>query len=172
MTTRQTPSFHSTSGGQTYTPVPGPQGPQGPQGETGPQGPEGIQGPQGEVGPLGPQGPQGDPGDTGATGPQGDGVTLVKTEAGTAYTAVLTDAGHYIRFTSASAVDFTIPPNATVAFPINTEIEFEQSAAGTVSVVAGVGVAINSLGADLSLSGQFAVGRLKQTATDTWTLMQ
>lgn len=94
----------------------------------------------------------------------------VSTQTGTSYTAALTDANDYIEFTNGSAVNFTIPPNASVAFPIKTVIEIEQAGAGALTVVAGAGVTINSRGGDLTLAGQYAVAALKKKATDTWTL--
>jgi hypothetical protein len=50
----------------------------------------------------------------------------VSSQSGTSYTAVLADANGFVRFTSASPVTFTIPPNSSVAFPVGTEIHFSQ----------------------------------------------
>jgi hypothetical protein len=91
-------------------------------------------------------------------------------QSGTSYTAVLGDKNTYIRFTNASPVTFTIPPNSSVAFPIDTVIEIEQAGAGALTVAAGSGVTINSRSADLTLAGQYAVAFLKKVATNTWTL--
>jgi hypothetical protein len=108
----------------------------------------------------------------------GDTITIasapvgsaVSTQTGTSYTAVLGDANTYIRFTNASAVSFTIPPNSSVAFPVNTLIEVEQAGAGALSFVAGTGVTLNSRASDLTLAGQYAVAFAKKVATDTWTV--
>src|SRR3990167_5115027 len=62
-----------------------------------------------------------------------------KSEAGTAYTAVLADANKYILFTAATAVAFTIPPNSSVAFPVDTVIALEQNGAGVVTITPGAG---------------------------------
>jgi len=94
----------------------------------------------------------------------------VTTQAGTSYTAALTDANTYIQFTNASAVSFTIPPNASVAFPIGTVIEVEQAGAGALSFVAGSGVTLNSRSSDLTLAGQYAVAFAKKVGTNTWTV--
>jgi hypothetical protein len=94
----------------------------------------------------------------------------VASQTGTTYTAVLGDASTYIQFSNAGAITFTIPPNSSVAFPVGTVIEMEQSGAGALSVAAGAGVTINSRGADLTLAGQYAVASIKKVATDTWTL--
>lgn len=97
-------------------------------------------------------------------------ANTVSSQTGTAYTAVLGDADTYIRFSNASAITFTIPPNSSVAFQVGTVIEIEQAGAGALSVAAGSGVTINSRAADLTLAGQYAVAFLKKVATDTWTL--
>jgi len=94
----------------------------------------------------------------------------VTSQAGTSYTAVLGDANTYIRFSNASAVSFTIPPNSSAAFPVGTVIEVEQAGAGALSFVAGSGVTLNSRSSDLTLAGQYAVAFAKKVATDTWTV--
>lgn len=96
--------------------------------------------------------------------------TVVSSQSGTSYTAVIGDANGYIRFTNGSPVTFTIPPNSSVAFPVDTVIEMEQAGAGALTVAAGSGVTINSRGTDLTLAGQYGVAALKKVATDTWTL--
>lgn len=93
------------------------------------------------------------------------------TQAGTSYTAVLADANTYILFTSSTAVAFTIPPNASEAFPIDTVISFEQNGTGPVTLTPGSGVTLNSRGAALITAGQYAVGSIKKVAADTWTVI-
>jgi hypothetical protein len=108
----------------------------------------------------------------------GDTITIAGTyappvassQSGTSYTAVIGDANTFIRFTSASSVTFTIPPNSSVAFPVDTEIHFSQSGAGALSVAAGSGVTINSRSSDLTLAGQYAVAFVKKVSTDTWLM--
>lgn len=97
-------------------------------------------------------------------------ANTVSSQTGTTYTAVLGDADTYIRFSNASSITFTIPPNSSVAFPVGTVIEMEQAGAGALSVAAGSGVTINSRGSDLTLAGQYSVAAIKKVATDTWTL--
>lgn len=94
----------------------------------------------------------------------------VKSQSGTTYTAVMADANTYTQFTNGSAITFTIPANASVAFPVGTEITVEQNGAGALSIAASGGVTINSRGSDLTLAGQYAVAVLKKVATNTWTL--
>jgi len=64
------------------------------------------------------------------------GLHTVTTQTGTTYTAVLADADTYIQFNNASAITFTIPPNSSVAFPVGTVIQMEQTGAGALSIAA------------------------------------
>lgn len=100
----------------------------------------------------------------------GGGGSSVSTQSGTAYTAVVGDANTYVRFTNAGAVTFTIPTNASVAYAVGTELQFEQAGAGTVTIAAAGGVTVNSRGGAITTAGQYSVGVAKKVATDTWTL--
>ena len=93
------------------------------------------------------------------------------TQTGTAYTAVLGNAGGYIQFTNAAAVAFTIPANASVAFAIGTVITVEQNGAGVVTLTPDAGVTLRSRGSLLATGGQYAVAQVKKVATDTWTVI-
>jgi hypothetical protein len=102
-------------------------------------------------------------------GTGGGGGSSVSSQSGTSYTAVLGDANTYIRFTNSSAVTFTIPTNASVAYAVGTVIEFEQAGAGTVTPTAAGGVTVNARGGAVGTAGQYAVASVKKVATDTWT---
>lgn len=95
----------------------------------------------------------------------------VDTVSGTTYTFVLTDAGKMKRSTSGSATTFTIPTNASVAFPVGTQIDLLQFGAGKLTIAAIGGVTLNSLGGNKSAAGQYVGMTLKQVATDSWVLM-
>lgn len=107
----------------------------------------------------------------------GDTITIklkgatTKQETGTSYTGVLADANKYIQFTNGSAIAFTIPPNSSVAYPVDTVIAIEQNGAGVVTFTAGVGVTLHSRGGLLATAGQYAVAQAKKVATDTWTII-
>ena len=101
----------------------------------------------------------------------GSGNLTVRTQTGTTYTAVLGDADDYIQFTSASAVAFTIPPNTSVAFPVDTIITIEQNNTGAVTFTPGGGVTFRGLNSAFTTSGQYGVAQAKKTATDTWTIL-
>jgi len=84
------------------------------------------------------------------------------------YTALLTDDGKFITISSASANNFTVPPNSSVAFGIGTQLNIAQLGAGTTTIVAGSGVTLNSAGAKLKLDAQYAVATCVKTDTNTW----
>ena len=59
--------------------------------------------------------------------------------------------GDYYRSTGASDVNATVPPNASVAYPVGTVITIRQAGNGVVTLVAGSGVTLNG---DLKTAGQ------------------
>ena len=84
------------------------------------------------------------------------------------YTAVLTDDGKLITMSVASANNFTVPPNSSVAFGIGTQLNIAQLSTGATTIVAGSGVTLNSDGAKLKLNAQYAVATCVKTDTNTW----
>ncbi len=86
-------------------------------------------------------------------------------------TFALTDRNTWQKTTSGSAMNLTVPTNASVAFPIGTEIDVFQEGAGQVTFVAAGGVTINSAGFALKITNQFGGASLKKTASDTWALV-
>ena len=71
---------------------------------------------------------------------------------------------------SAGAITITIPTNASVSFPVGTEIELCRQGAGTVTVVAASGVTLLSVDSQVAIAAQYGVVALKQIAVDTWLL--
>lgn len=95
----------------------------------------------------------------------------VNPQTGTTYTFVIGDAGDMVTFNNASAITATIPPNSSVAFPVNqTVINLAQLGAGQVSIAPGSGVTLNSSGTKRKLSGQYSTAAIVKYATDTWLL--
>lgn len=92
-------------------------------------------------------------------------------QTGTTYTLVLTDAGKMVTMTNASSNTLTVPPNSSVAFPVNTRIDLIQYGAGNTTIAAGSGVTIYSSGSKLKLTGQYSGASLWKKATDTWVLV-
>ena len=95
-------------------------------------------------------------------------VLPINTQAG-AYTVALTDASGYVRMTSATEVNLTVPPNATVAFPIGSVIQVRQAGAGQVTVVEGSGVTVTS-SESKKFRKQGSTIALIKVATDTWDM--
>ena len=98
-------------------------------------------------------------------------IVALVTQSGTAVTAALTDVGKLINFTSGTAVAFTIPANATVAFSVGDQINIMALSTATTTIVAGAGVTLNSNGAKLILNGQYAVATCLKTDTNTWVVV-
>lgn len=88
------------------------------------------------------------------------------------FTLALTDKGKLVTANHASvAIVITVPPNSSVAFPVNSKIDLASLGAAVVSVAAGAGVMINSSGGKLKLTGQYSGASLTKIATDTWLLV-
>jgi len=60
------------------------------------------------------------------------------------YTPVLADKNAYIVMDVATANNFTVPPNASVAYPAGANLHVRQRGLGQTTLVAGVGVTINT----------------------------
>lgn len=99
-------------------------------------------------------------------------MSLARLNAQTAsYTAVIADAGAWIEMNVATANNFTVPPNSSVAFPLGTLLTVVQIGAGQTTLVPGSGVTILSSGAALHLNGQYSSVSLYKRATDTWVAL-
>jgi hypothetical protein len=90
------------------------------------------------------------------------------------YTVVLTDnRNKLVTMSVASANDFLIPTNASVAFPIGSVINVIQIGAGqtTIKAVTSGTTTISSTGATATapkLRAQFSAASCIKIATDTW----
>jgi hypothetical protein len=162
----------------------GPTGPTGAQGEvgatgatgpdglsiTGPTGPEGA--PSNVTGPTGPTGPEvtGPTGPIGPTGPEGQWETaqIIDTKDST-YTAVLADAGKFLRFTNSSTVNFVIPTNDAEAFDVGQRIDLTQYGTGLVEVLGDTGVTVRATPTN-KLRAQYSVASVIKIATNEWLL--
>jgi hypothetical protein len=95
-------------------------------------------------------------------------MIAINAQTGTTYSVVLSDDGKLITCSNASSIALTIVPNSSVAFGIGTQINIAQLGAGQVTITAGAGVTLNSAGAKLKLSAQYAVATCVKTDTNTW----
>lgn len=87
----------------------------------------------------------------------------------TSYVLVLGDAGFTIEMNVAGSNTLTVPPNSSVAFPINTRIDLVQLGAGQTTVVAGAGVTIRAT-PGLKIAAQYYGASLYKRGTDEWVL--
>jgi hypothetical protein len=95
-------------------------------------------------------------------------MIAINAQTGTTYTTVLSDDGKLITCDNAATISVTVPPNSSVAYGIGTQLNFAQLGAGTVQLVAGSGVTLNSAGAKLKTDAQYAVCTCVKTGTDEW----
>jgi hypothetical protein len=85
----------------------------------------------------------------------------------TNYTLVIGDQGTLVRMTVATANTCTVPPNSSVAFPLNKSLDVCQYGAGQTTITAGAGVTLQST-PGLKLRAQYSCCSLYKVATDTW----
>lgn len=85
-------------------------------------------------------------------------------------TLSLVDANCIVEGNNATAMTITIPANASVAFPIGTNIVVYQKGAGTVTIAAAAGVTLWANGNKTKTSAQYAAAALFKVATDTWLI--
>jgi len=86
------------------------------------------------------------------------------------YTLVLGDAHHYVEMEVSSANNLTIPTNASVAFPIGTEIRVTQLGTGQTTILGDTGVTIRTQGGKDKTTGQYSVATLFKRGLDEWYL--
>ena len=95
-------------------------------------------------------------------------------QTGTTYTFVLTDANNtLVTASNASAQTFSIPTNASVAYPVGSQINIIQIGAGqvTINAVTPATTTISSTGTTSTapkLRAQFSSATLVKAATDLW----
>lgn len=92
-------------------------------------------------------------------------VASSRNATGTTDTAVMEDAGCLVRMTNASASVHTVPPNASVAFPVNTVYNVYAAGAGGVTITPGAGVTIRKNTIPLA---QYEECSLRKDATNEW----
>lgn len=95
-------------------------------------------------------------------------------QTGTTYTFVLADADNkLVTLSNASAIAVSIPTNASVAFPIGTQINLIQIGAGQVTVSAATPgtttvVSTGSTSASPKCRAQYSAITLIKKNTDSW----
>ncbi len=94
----------------------------------------------------------------------------INEQAGTTYVLVLLDNGRLVDCNNAGAITLTIPTNASVEFPIGTQILIRQKGAGQVTVTPDVGVTLNTIEGENKTRVQYSIAGLIKITTDTWSL--
>jgi len=94
-------------------------------------------------------------------------------QTGTTYTFVLADNGKLVTASNASAQTYSIPTNASVAYPIGTQINIIQIGAGqvTINAVTSGTTTVASTGATSTapkLRTQYSSATLIKANTDLW----
>ena len=79
------------------------------------------------------------------------------------------DAGTVQRVNSSSGVTVTVPANASVAFPVGTEIEVYRAGSGAVTIGAS-GVTVECAIVQRGVADRYTSIVLKKWATDTWSI--
>jgi len=100
------------------------------------------------------------------------GQLTLNAQTGTTYTFVLTDnRNKLVTASNASAQTYTIPTNASVAFPIGSTINVIQIGAGQVTLQGNGGVTVASTGATATapkLRAQYSAASIIKVGTDSW----
>jgi len=94
-------------------------------------------------------------------------------QTGTTYTFVLSDNGKLVTASNASAQTYSVPTNASVAYPTGTQINIIQIGAGqvTIQAVTSGTTTIASTGATANapkLRAQYSSATLIKASTDLW----
>lgn len=94
-------------------------------------------------------------------------------QTGTTYTFVAGDNGKLVTASNASAQTYSIPTNATTAFPIGTQINIIQIGAGQVTIQAASSgtTTVSSTGGTATapkLRAQYSAATLIKASTDLW----
>jgi hypothetical protein len=99
-------------------------------------------------------------------------INLAINAQSAAYTLVLADNNKVVIVSNASAVNLSVPTNASVAFPIGAQITIIQGGAGKVTVVAVTpGTTTVNATPSAGLRAQSSGVSLIKTATDVWYLL-
>jgi hypothetical protein len=95
---------------------------------------------------------------------------IVFDKKATSYTLVLGDAYELIEMEVSSANTLTIPTNASVPFPLGTQILVSQLGTGQTTITPAVGVTIRSSGGKTKTAAQYSMCILIKRGTNEWYL--
>jgi len=83
------------------------------------------------------------------------------------YILALSDQGQIVEITDAAPNNLTVPADASVDFPVGTQIAILQAGAGQVTIAPAGGVTVNSR-TGLNLFGQWSVATLLKRGPNLW----
>ena len=95
---------------------------------------------------------------------------IVFDKKATSYTLVLGDAYELIEMEVSSANTLTIPTNASVPFPLGTQILVSQLGTGQTTITPAVGVTIRSSGGKTKTTTRYSMCTLIKRGTNEWYL--
>lgn len=98
--------------------------------------------------------------------------TLINAQSGTTYSLALADAGKVVEVSNASAISISVPTDASVAFPVGTQITILQTGAGQITVAATTPetTTVNYTPGN-KLRAQWSSATLIKRAENTWVLI-
>lgn len=99
----------------------------------------------------------------------GGSATLTIDTKSSSYTLVISDQSKIIEANSSSATSIVIPTNASVSFPVGTNIVVLQSGTGQVGITGQPGVTINGT-PGLKTRAQWSLLTLIKRGTDAWVV--
>jgi hypothetical protein len=95
---------------------------------------------------------------------------IMRASSGTSITLGLNDKGSFFETTSSASVAVTIPTNASVAFPIGSQIWFVQGGAGVPTFSGDTGVTLRTRSSVRQPFARYSEVKLTKVATDEWYL--
>jgi hypothetical protein len=106
----------------------------------------------------------------GIAGPSGDPKLTINQQTAS-YTAVLADAAKLVEISSSSATTFSIPTDASVNFPVGTQISILQTGSGqvTIAAVTSETTTVNAT-PGLKLRAQWSAATLIKRAANLWVV--
>lgn len=100
-----------------------------------------------------------------------DKTKIINSQTGTTYTLILSDSDKLVSMNNANANVLTIPTNASVAFPIGSNIITLQYGVGITTITGDTGVTVNGVSAgSKALSGQYEAVLMIKIDTNTWVI--
>lgn len=97
-----------------------------------------------------------------------NGIKDINAQTGTTYELVAADAGRLVTLNNAGAITLTVPAEATVDYPIGTQIDITALGAGQVTVSS---TATLRYTPGAKLRTQYSAGTLTKIASDEWLLV-